>query len=61
MQTLTLPLTPEAIQSLRVGDSVRLRGVMLTGRDTAHKWLVETFIRRRDEPSEADAIVAAAR
>ena len=60
MQTLTLPLTPEAIQSLHVGDSVRLRGVMLTGRDAAHKWLVETFIRRRDEPSEADAIVAAA-
>ena len=60
MQTLTLPLTPEAIQSLHVGDSVRLRGVMLTGRDAAHKWLVETFIRRTHEPSEADAVVAAA-
>ena len=60
MQTLTLPLTPEAIRSLHVGDSVRLRGVMLTGRDAAHKWLVETFIRRTHEPSEADAVVAAA-
>jgi fumarate hydratase class I len=60
VQTLTLPLTPEAIRSLHVGDSVRLRGVMLTGRDAAHKWLVETFIRRTHEPSEADAVVAAA-
>jgi fumarate hydratase subunit beta len=60
VQTLTLPLTPEAIRSLHVGDSVFLRGVMLTGRDAAHKWLVETFIRRAHEPSDADTVVAAA-
>ncbi len=60
MDTLTLPLTPEAIRSLHVGDSVRLRGVMLTGRDAAHKWLVETFIRMTNEPSADDAAVAAA-
>ena len=60
MHTLTLPLTPEVIRSLHVGDSVRLRGVMLTGRDAAHKWLVETFIRITNEPSDDDAAVAAA-
>ena len=60
MHTLTLPLTPEVIRSLHVGDSVRLRGVMLTGRDAAHKWLVETFIRMTNEPSDDDAAVAAA-
>ena len=60
MHTLTIPLTPEAIRSLHVGDSVRLRGVMLTGRDAAHKWLVETFIRKTREPSTEDGAVAAA-
>ena len=60
MHTLTFPLTPEAIRSLHVGDSVRLRGVMLTGRDAAHKWLVETFIRQTREPSPEDGAVAAA-
>lgn len=60
MHTLTLPLAPEAIRSLHVGDSVRLRGVMLTGRDAAHKWLVETFIRKTNEPSADDAAAAAA-
>jgi fumarate hydratase subunit beta len=60
VHTLTIPLTPEAIRSLHVGDSVRLRGVMLTGRDAAHKWLVETFIRKTREPSTEDGAVAAA-
>jgi len=60
VHTLTFPLTPEAIRSLHVGDSVRLRGVMLTGRDAAHKWLVETFIRQTREPSPEDGAVAAA-
>ena len=60
MHTLTLPLTPEVIRSLHVGDSVRLRGVMLTGRDAAHKWWVEPFIRMTNDPSPDDAAVAAA-
>jgi fumarate hydratase class I len=33
---------------------------MLTGRDAAHKWLVETFIRPTHEPSDDDVVVAAA-
>jgi fumarate hydratase class I len=28
-----------------VGDTVRLYGVMTTGRDAAHKYLIETFVR----------------
>lgn len=39
MKHLTLPLTPEAIQSLRAGDEVLLNGWLYTGRDAAHKRL----------------------
>jgi fumarate hydratase class I len=53
VQTLTLPLDPETIRSLHVGDPVQLRGVMITGRDAAHKWLVETFVRRT-RPASGD-------
>jgi fumarate hydratase subunit beta len=42
---LTIPISEEAIRALRVGDTVQLSGVMVTGRDAAHKYLIETFIR----------------
>jgi fumarate hydratase class I len=50
LETLTLPLSPDAVRRLKVGDPVRLSGILLTGRDTAHKWLVETFIRKTRMP-----------
>ena len=60
MQTLNLPISPEAVRSLKVGDPVALRGVMLTGRDAAHKWLVDTFIRQTRQPEGDDLEVYAA-
>jgi len=42
---LTIPISEEEIRALHVGDTVRLLGVMVTGRDAAHKYMVETFIR----------------
>lgn len=39
MKHLTLPLTPDVIQSLRAGDEVLLNGWLYTGRDAAHKRL----------------------
>ncbi len=38
---LTLPLSQEDVQSLRAGDTVYLTGPMLTGRDAAHKRLIQ--------------------
>jgi fumarate hydratase class I len=54
MRTLTLPISDEAIRELRVGDPVALTGVMVTGRDTAHKWLVETFVKQTRGPQGDD-------
>lgn len=46
MKQIDLPMSEETACSLHVGDSVELNGVMLTGRDMAHKWLVDTFIKK---------------
>lgn len=46
MAELKLPVSEEAIRELKVGDFVELTGRMITGRDAAHKWLMQEF---RDE------------
>jgi fumarate hydratase subunit beta len=46
MRSLNIPLDDETIRSLKVGDPVLLNGIMLTGRDAAHKWMVDTFINK---------------
>ena len=45
MYNLSIPISDENILQLKVGDSVSLSGVMITGRDTVHKWMIETFIK----------------
>ena len=60
MQTLNMPLSPETIRRLKVGDPVLLNGIMITGRDTVHKWMVDTFIKRTREPQGDDLAVYAA-
>jgi fumarate hydratase subunit beta len=47
---LELPLSDEAILSLRAGDEVLLSGVMYTGRDQAHKRLCELIDAGEDLP-----------
>ena len=49
MAELKLPVAEEAIRELTVGDFVELTGRMITGRDAAHKWLIED---RRNEVVE---------
>jgi tartrate dehydratase beta subunit/fumarate hydratase class I family protein len=49
-----MPLSDETIRSLKVGDSLALNGVMMTGRDTVHKWMVDTFIKKTRQPQGDD-------
>jgi len=55
MIDLTLPLSETSVRELHVGDPVALHGVMVTGRDAAHKWLVETFVKRTRAAQGDDA------
>jgi fumarate hydratase class I len=54
MRQISIPISDETIRDLNVGDPVALSGVMVTGRDAAHKWMVETFIKRSHQPNEDD-------
>src|SRR5512141_1633893 len=60
MRTLNIPLSDETIRSLKVGDPVLLNGTMITGRDAAHKWMVDTFIKNTRQPQGDDLEVYAA-
>ncbi len=54
MHKVTLPFTDEVVRSLKVGDPVTLSGVMITGRDTVHKWMIDTFIKKNRSPQGDD-------
>lgn len=52
MHRLTVPISDEEIRSLKVGDTVFLNGVIMTGRDAAHKFMIEHFIKGEAQPDE---------
>ena len=54
MKELTIPISPEAIRELHTGDTVTLTGILATGRDTVHKWMIDTFIRKTRQPEGDD-------
>lgn len=60
MQSIQLPFTDEVVRSLKVGDPLALSGVMVTGRDTVHKWMADTFIKKSRSPQDDDLEVYAA-
>ena len=41
---LTIPISEAAIRGLHIGDQVRLHGTVITARDAAHKFIMDTFI-----------------
>jgi fumarate hydratase class I len=57
MRQVTIPIDDKTVRSLKVGDSLLLSGVMMTGRDAAHKWMIDTFIRKNREPQGDDLAV----
>jgi fumarate hydratase class I len=60
MHKVTIPISDGIIRGLKVGDSLALSGVMTTGRDAFHKWLVDTFIKKTRAPQGDDLDVYAA-
>jgi fumarate hydratase class I len=53
---LQIPLDESTIRALDVGDVVALSGVMVTARDAAHKYMVETFVEGSPEGPDADLL-----
>jgi fumarate hydratase class I len=56
MAELKLPAHEEGIRGLKVGDFVELSGRMITGRDAAHKWLIEEY-REEVAPFLKDTVI----
>jgi len=54
MQQVNIPISDEVIRELKVGQPVLLSGVMMTGRDAVHKWMIETFIKKTRQPQGDD-------
>ena len=54
VKKLQLPLNEEQIRNLRAGDKVELTGVIYTGRDAAHKRLVELLDNNKPLPIEVN-------
>lgn len=54
MREINIPITDDVIRSLHIGDPVELSGIMLTGRDAVHKWMIETFIKKTRAPQGDD-------
>lgn len=52
MRRLTIPIPDEDIRALEVGDTVYLNGIIVTGRDAAHKFMIENFIRQPVAPEQ---------
>lgn len=57
---LHTPVSDEDIRRLRVGDALHLSGVIVTGRDAAHKWLFDHFVQPQAAPSPEDQSIFAA-
>ena len=60
MRSLTIPIADNEILSLSVGAPAVLTGIMLTGRDAVHKWMIDTFIKQTRAPQGDDLEVYAA-
>ncbi len=52
---LHTPISDEEIKQLHVGDQVFLSGVIVTGRDAAHSYIMENFIKTDGNPPPSEA------
>lgn len=54
IKKIRTPLTRETLEDLRIGDRVRISGVIYTSRDAAHKRMVEALDRGESLPADLD-------
>lgn len=54
MRKLTVPISEATIRELKVGEPVSLSGVISTGRDAAHKYMIDNFVKTSGQPPEAE-------
>jgi fumarate hydratase subunit beta len=60
MRKLIVPISEATIRELQVGEPVSLSGVISTGRDAAHKYMIDNFVKTNGNPPESERAVYAA-
>ena len=60
MITLNIPIDYDTIKSLKVGDAVSINGTIVTGRDAAHKYIIDNMVKTKnaDEAEILDKLKA---
>ncbi|MDP6419410.1 MAG: FumA C-terminus/TtdB family hydratase beta subunit [Candidatus Krumholzibacteria bacterium] len=53
MTELNIPISEDEIRALKLGDVVSINGTMLTARDAAHKYMVESWLDNSPEGEDA--------
>jgi tartrate/fumarate subfamily iron-sulfur-dependent hydro-lyase beta chain len=56
MKQLRTPISEDEIRSVHNGDVISLSGMMLTARDRAHKYFMDTFINAKEIPESERAM-----
>lgn|SRR5574341_50218 len=59
MREINVPISDADIRSLHVGDTVSLNGIVVLGRDAAHKYMVDHFIKKSAPNTPEDEVVYA--
>jgi len=54
MRELTVPISEETIRDLQVGEPVRVSGIIATGRDAAHKYMIDNFVKTGGKPPASE-------
>lgn len=52
---LDVPITDQEIEQLHVGDQVFLSGIIVTGRDAAHSYMIQNFVNTGGDPPASEA------
>jgi fumarate hydratase subunit beta len=57
LKILTPPVTAEEVEALEIGDKVLITGIIYTGRDAAHKRIVDLMDSNKPLPFEIDGAI----
>ncbi len=59
MRKLNVPISEDTIRELKVGEPVSLSGVISTGRDAAHEYMIDNFVKTNGQPPESERVLYA--
>jgi fumarate hydratase subunit beta len=56
MRRISVPIDLDTVRSLTVGEPILLNGVLVTGRDAAHKYMIDSFVKTGGIAPESEVV-----